>query len=85
MGRQRVTDRNFHHVVVTKSGPAVHLYIDGVDVTGKVSNRTIADTSGTLSIGAGAASTFRGVIDEAAVYNYALSPDQVARHYAAGH
>jgi sugar lactone lactonase YvrE len=80
-----ITDRNFHHVVVTKSGPDVHLYIDGVDVTGKVSNRTITDTSGTLSIGAGAASTFRGVIDEAAVYNFALSPAEVASHYAAGH
>jgi hypothetical protein len=79
-----ITDRSFHQVVATKSGPAVHLYIDGVDVTGKVSNRTIADTTGVLSIGAGAASTFRGVVDEAAVYNYALSAAQVSRHFAAG-
>jgi hypothetical protein len=80
-----ITDRSFHHVVVTKAGPSVHLYIDGTDVTGTVGNRTIDDTTGSLSIGNGGARPFRGVLDEAAVYNYALTSGQVAAHVAAGH
>ena len=79
-----IVDTAWHHVVVTKSGADVHIYLDGEDVTGEVANRKITDTTGTLSIGAGAASTFRGVMDEAAVYNYSLSGEQVASHYAAG-
>ena len=84
--RTRITDTaQFHHIVATKSGNnAVHIYIDGVDVTGKSSNATINDTSGVLSIGAGAG-TFRGTVDEAAVYGHALSAADVARHFAAAH
>ena len=79
-----ITDTTqFHHVVATKSGAAVKLYVDGVDATSAVSNLTIVDTSGRLAIGAGA-NTFRGILDEAAVYNYALSAAQVANHFNAG-
>jgi hypothetical protein len=79
----RITDATaFHHVVATKSGAAVKLYIDGIDVTGPVTNRTVTDSTGVLAIGAGA-NTFRGVLDDAALYNYALSQTQVANHYAA--
>jgi hypothetical protein len=72
----------FHHVVATKVGNDVHIYIDGVDVTRRTSNATIADADNLLSIGAGA-DFFRGFLDEAAIYDYALSPAQVANHFAA--
>src|SRR6266496_5005395 len=39
-----VTDTGWHHVVATKSGADVHLYLDGVDVTGAVTNRTLANS-----------------------------------------
>lgn len=29
-----IADTNWHHIVATKSGAAVKLYLDGVDVTG---------------------------------------------------
>ena len=44
-------DSLYHHVVVTKTGATVKLYIDNVDVTGTVTNATIVDTSSALNIG----------------------------------
>ncbi len=76
----------WHHLVVTKSGSSVHLYQDGVDVTGTVTNRTLTDSSAQLVLGArrGTASAFLdGLLDEVAIYKTALTPAQVAAHYAA--
>jgi hypothetical protein len=81
-----VTDTTtWHHVVATKSGAAVHLYLDGRDVTGTPSNQTMADNAQPLSIGQSAnASFYNGDIDEVAVYALPLTATQVADHYAAG-
>lgn len=79
--RTKITDTTqFHHVVATKSGRTVHIYIDGIDVTGPVTNATITDTNNVLAIGAGA-NTFRGTLDEAAVYDHPLTPAQVTTHF----
>jgi hypothetical protein len=76
----------FHHVVATKSGATVRLYIDGVDRTGAVNNRTISNTSTALNIGRDTDNRryFPGYVDEAAVYNRALTATVVRRHYEAG-
>jgi beta-glucanase (GH16 family) len=76
----------FHHVVATKSGPTVKLYIDGVDRTGTVTNRTISNTSTALNIGRDTDGRryFPGYVDEAAVYNRALTAAEVIKHYEAG-
>ena len=81
-----VTDTVWHHVVATKNGADVHLYVDGVDVTGTVRNATIANTSAPLLIGTltGNGPFFNGTIDEVAVYGTALSAERVAEHYRAG-
>lgn len=80
-------DSNFHHVVATKNGATVKLYIDGVDVTGTVTNATIANTTSALNIGrtnnSNAYEPFPGWIDECAVYGTALSASQVLTHYQA--
>jgi len=74
----------YHHVVVTKDGSSVHIYLDGVDVTGPVTNRTITSNTRELLIGfAGAA--FKGAMADEALYNYALSASRVAAHNSAGH
>ena len=39
----------WHHVVATKNGATVKLYIDGVDVTGTVTNATFANTADAVS------------------------------------
>ena len=75
----------FHHVVAAKSGGTVRLYIDGVDRTGAVTNRTIASSSPGPNIGRHTAGTeyFAGLIDEAAIYNAALGEAQVQQHFKA--
>jgi len=78
-------DKRWHHVAATKDGSAVHLYIDGVDVTGTVTNQALADNTGTLQIGAsGGGNTFRGLIDEVSLYSAPLSAATVKAHYDAG-
>lgn len=80
----------WNHVVVTKSGSSVHIYINGIDVTGSVSNQTI--TNGTSDAFIGTSDTnfdpstenFQGWLSELAVYNVALSSSQVASHYSSG-
>jgi hypothetical protein len=84
-----ITDTNWHHVVATKTGATCKLYIDGVDVTGAITNLTCVDTALHLRIGAdgtagdSAVEFFSGSIDEPAVYNTVLSAARVSAHYAA--
>jgi uncharacterized delta-60 repeat protein len=75
----------FHHVMATKSGGSARLYIDGVDRTGTVTNRTIANTSAALNIGryTSGSEHFPGLIDEVAIYNLALGAAQVQQHFKA--
>lgn len=75
----------WHYVVATKSGPAVHLYIDGVDVTGPVSNQTMTNNNLPLVIGESTGAAFlKGNVDEVAVYSSVLTPSQIVQHYTAG-
>jgi RHS repeat-associated protein len=76
----------WHHVAATKAGSSVHLYIDGQDVTGTVTNATLANSSSPLAIGQTGAggSWFNGSLDDIALYNSALTASQIAAHYQAG-
>lgn len=81
-----ITDTStWHHCVVTKTGATVHQYIDGVDVTGVVTNSTYANgaSPGVTIGGDGAADNFDGAIDEVAVYTTVLSAARVSAHYTA--
>lgn len=82
-----VTDSNWHHCVATKDGTSVHIYLDGVDVTGVVTNQILVDdTEASLRLGdASSAYYLYGGLDDIAIYNYALAPDRVAAHYSAAH
>jgi hypothetical protein len=80
-----VTDTGWHQVAATKSGSSVHLYIDGADVTGAVTNRTMANNTLPLSISQSSGTSFwNGTLDEVALYGGALSASQVLAHYNAG-
>jgi hypothetical protein len=80
-----IRDTNWHHVAATKSGSSVKLYIDGVDRTGTVSNKTMQSNSIALSIGqSNGGSYFNGTVDEVAVYNGALAAATVKGHYDRG-
>jgi Concanavalin A-like lectin/glucanases superfamily/PKD domain len=79
-----LTDKTaFHHIVVTKNGPLIHVYIDGVERTGAIVNRALTNTNDAVLIGNGAG-YLNGVMDEVAVYNHALTAARVQAHFAAG-
>lgn len=75
----------WHHLVATKSGATVKLYIDNVDVTGTVTNATCIDGSSGLQIGSDLTTTeyFDHYLDEVAVYPTALSIARIAAHFNA--
>jgi len=78
-----VTDTAWHHLVATKNGATVKLYIDSVDRTGTVTNQTLADNAAALNIGRfnAASNYFAGTLGMAAVYNTALTAADVLDHY----
>jgi Concanavalin A-like lectin/glucanases superfamily len=82
----RVSDTStWHFVAATKSGSTVHLYVDGVDVTGAVSNETMTNNTLPLVIGeSGSDSYFNGQIQEVAVFNQALTSAEIAGQYQLG-
>lgn len=76
-------DSAFHHIVATKSGATVKLYLDNVDVTGTVTNTTYADNASVLQLGGSAVDFINGWLDEIAFYPTALSAARVSVHYNA--
>ncbi|PWU11253.1 MAG: hypothetical protein C5B50_23750 [Verrucomicrobia bacterium] len=83
-----VTDTNFHHLAVTKSGTEVVFYVDGVAYPAPPYDPGFTFST-TPAIGAavgyfGGQYSFWGIIDEIAFYNRALSADEVFSLYAAG-
>jgi RHS repeat-associated protein len=87
-----LNDTAWHHVAATKNGSAVKLYIDGVDVTGSVSNATMTAGWNAVDIGrnyyfnygGGGERLFNdhfyGWIDEAAIYPAALTQARIQAH-----
>jgi len=68
-----------YHVVGTYDGANVCLYLNGALVTTSPWVGTIVDNANGLSVGPGPI-----LIDEVAVYNYALSAARILAHYNAG-
>lgn len=84
----RVDDGNWHHIVYTQSGNAAKLYIDGTQRATATTTQSTFNfgVGGTTYIGsaAGTSEFYKGVLDEVAVYNTALSAARVTAHYNAG-
>lgn len=91
INHKRVADNTFHHVVFTHDGTTVRMYIDTVlQGSGTLATISNAGAGHHLVIGqeqdgndAGYDTTqgWDGSIDEAAVYDYALTPAQIQIHY----
>jgi Concanavalin A-like lectin/glucanases superfamily len=81
-----LTQGTTYYIVATKHGTTSKIYIDAVDHTTPIADLTLTDTGINLNVGQSSLGTqfFNGVIDEAAVYNYALSLAQIEKHYKAG-
>lgn len=80
-----ITDTNFHHLAVTKSGTTVSFYIDGVAYPAAAYSSTFSfSTSAAIGArGDTSGNSFLGTIDEAAVYSRALPPAQIQAIYDA--
>jgi hypothetical protein len=79
-----IADTNWHHVVYTKNGATSKIYLDGLDVTGTVTNQTLANVNGLVFASSGAASFLPATLEGVAYYNVALSAAQVTKHYLSG-
>ena len=78
-----------HFVVATYDGSAIRGYVDGAVPAGSIpvpSTRVVAPSSAPLVIGGvvGVARCFNGTIDEPAIWDRALSAQEIAEMYAAG-
>lgn len=82
-----ITDTNYHHVAVTKSGGTVTFYIDGVPGAPASYNPGFTFTTG-AAIGArgdnDVENAFFGDVDELAIFNRALTPEEIQSIHQAG-
>jgi hypothetical protein len=84
-----VTDTNWHHVAVTKTGTVVTFFVDGVAYAAPVYDSGGFTFAAPAYIGAWlnpsqlVDNTFYGAIDELAVYNRALTTNEIAALYHA--
>jgi hypothetical protein len=75
----------YHHIAATYDRQAMRLYFDGALASSLAYSTAVNAGPGSLKIGKGwVALGWQGDIDEAALYDKALSADQVHRHYLAG-
>ncbi|MBM3334980.1 hypothetical protein FJY63_10000 [Candidatus Sumerlaeota bacterium] len=85
-GKIRIVNKTWHHVVLVRDGRKAFVYLNGA-TTPEISGETSEPISGgakEVFIGGGwEGASFEGKIDEVAIYNRALSPDEIARHYRA--
>jgi len=86
-GQTDISDGVWHHIVcVRTSGVDKRIYTDGqLEGVGDTSNGTQAGYT-YIAIGGNVVDNryFTGCMEEVALYNYALTPDQVVNHYNAG-
>ncbi len=82
------TKGEWHHLVGIFDEGMTTVYVDGVQgsiIDTSASGIDLQDSGPTLFIGAtrdGTAFVWKGLIDEVALYDYALSEEQIARHIA---
>jgi len=90
-GNINVNNGEWHHVVGTYDGDRIALYVDGKLDNSELASGEIALSNQPIYIGHEPDSPkwspdkyWNGMIDDVRIYNYALSPAEVAEMYAAG-
>jgi len=78
------TDGEWDHVVLTRSGTTMTIYLNGsADGTSTISH-SIAGANMTLGGSSTGSEVFDGKIDEASIWNRALTTDEISRLYNSG-
>ncbi|MDD5518917.1 MAG: LamG domain-containing protein [Candidatus Omnitrophica bacterium] len=76
---------NWYHLVGTYDGTSGKIYINGVLDSKKTDAFTIKKYTNNLNLGGiGTSDTFKGLIDEVSIYNYARTAQEVRNDYNAG-
>jgi hypothetical protein len=86
-GTTNVDDGRWHHMVGTYDGEYLRIYVDGIQESNrKIGRVVLSSNANPLFIGSagGRGEFFPGAIDEAAVYDRALSATEVYEHYVFG-
>jgi len=80
-----LTAGTYHHLVATKNGSLVNIYLDGNIIISQNFGGAISQTNNTLYIGSydGSSNYFGGQIPVAKIYSRALSADEVQRNFNA--
>lgn len=78
-----------HHLVATYDGQDQRLYFDGQLVAARANPGSMSTTAANTPLrigryGNNTSTRWQGSIDEVAMYDYALSAERIAAHYAAG-
>jgi hypothetical protein len=85
---QVVSTATFTHATGVYDGLALRLYLNGLEVgSGTPDLRDMETNDGPALIGAadiGGDSVFDGAIDEVAIFDRALTPDEILQHFEAG-
>jgi hypothetical protein len=81
------TPNAWHHLAYTRSGSTVRVYLNGALVSNLTSTASYG-TSDRITVGdrpgdTGAITPFLGSLDELAIYNTALTAEQIFEHFAA--
>lgn len=87
IGRTRVDDDQWHHVAAVYNGMELVLYVDGkldnlIRASGKISTNNLPVSIGANSERAGR--EFDGMIDDVAIFDHALGPQQITELYRKG-
>jgi len=84
-GQGRPELNTWYHVAYTYDGTMLRLYVNGVEVNSKAASGSLKVNTRPISIGSdgGTQKFFNGTIDQANIYNSALTADQIIAHYDA--
>ena len=85
IGVRFVADNTWHHLIVTFDGTTIRGYVDGVIDNSKTGITGFPATNLPWNIGTDPLNSvlwFTGLLDEVAIYPTALTPQQIAEHYA---
>ncbi len=77
-------DGEWHHIVGVANGSTVSIYVDGVGKEGDTYSGSIADNTGSLTIGTrinDGTNPFNGTIDNVMVWNTSLSSEEIYQLY----
>ncbi|NUQ62543.1 MAG: hypothetical protein HUU20_08645 [Pirellulales bacterium] len=86
-GNTEIAMRTWNHVVLVREGNSIKVYLNGKPTPEIAGEAALGYPDATVQFFVGGRSdnlfNFEGKIDEAAVYDRALTPEEIAEHYAA--